>query len=113
MTTIFNPQSNSAFEVDDELAAFMASHGFKPWHAGGGCFAWRRDLSFSNRWTPYDLITRGHDGLGSWAERGHAAWIVGRYDQECSEFIDSLGELTLHDCIDWIETFNPAIPRNA
>ena len=113
MTTIFNPQFNCAFEVDDELVAFMAGHGFKPWHAGGGCFAWRRDLSFPNGWTPYDLITLGHDELGSWAERSHAGWNVGRYDEECSEFIESPGEQSLQECLDWIHIFNPGVPRTA
>jgi hypothetical protein len=113
MTTILNPQFNCEFEIDDELIAFMASHGFKPWHAGGGGFAWRRDLSFPNGWTPHDLITLGDNELGSWAERDHPGWSVGRYDEECSELIDSPGELTLQEAIDWISTFDPGIPKNA
>lgn len=30
----------------------------------------------------------------------HPGWSVGRYDEECSEFIDSPGELTLQEAID-------------
>lgn len=108
---IYNPQWGIDFPVDDALIAFMAGHGFAPWHSGGGCFAW-------HRWAPqftetaYDLVTFRDGSLGSWAERDEPNWIIGRYDEACPEFIDCT-DLTLTAAIEWIAAFDPGAAGTA
>ena len=104
MAQVYNQQFGRMVQVDTPLMQRMARDNFTPQHTGGGCMTWERITDDDG----YIWITdESGAGLGAWADRKGAGWIVGRYNSE-GDFIDVEG-VTLAQALKLADTLRAPV----
>jgi len=92
---VYNWQWGRDMQVSKRLHDYMAAHYYEEWHTGGGCMAWRKDLSDGG----YLMITIDGTELGDWRGRNKKQYDLGRYDENGEAWVLAGAALTLAEAI--------------